>query len=90
MTIADTIRNFVEVNENYTIYEGYSARGVLEKNCLGVIVPHGNSFMEFLMLLTQYLDAQGVDDVDCELEGVSYDELGLDTVVYFPNIKDSD
>lgn len=87
MTIADGIRSFVESSENYTIYEGYSGRGMFGKTCLGVIVSHGSSFMDFFMQLTQYLDKQDIDDVDCELEGASYDELGLDTIVYFPSIK---
>lgn len=88
MSIADGIRSFVESNENYTIYEGYSGRGMFGKTCLGVIISRGSSFMDFLIKLTRYLDEQGVDDVDYELEGASYDELGLDTVVYFPNIKE--
>lgn len=88
MSIADGIRSFVESSENYTIYEGYSGRGMFGKTCLGVIISRGSSFMDFLIKLTQYLDENDVDDISCELEGASYDELGLDTIVYFPNIKE--
>lgn len=88
MTIADGIKNFVEANPKYKLYENYSGRGMFGKTCLGVVVSHGNSFMDFFMQLTQYLDESGLEDVNCELEGASYDELGLDTIVYFPYIKE--
>lgn len=42
--------------------------------------------MDFIIKLTKYLDDNGIEDVDFSLEGVSYDALGLDTIVYFPNI----
>lgn len=87
MTVADGIRNFAEVNPQYQLYENYSGRGMFGKTCLGVIVHYGESFMNFLMELTKYFEEQGIEDVDCELEGVSYDDLGLDTVVYFPSVR---
>lgn len=87
MSIAECIRAFVSGKEAYSIYENYSGKCMFGKTCLGVIISQGSSFMDFLIKLTRYLDEQGVEDVDCELEGASYDELGLDTIVYFPNIK---
>lgn len=87
MTIADGIRNFAEVNPQYQLYENYSGRGMFGKTCLGVVIHHGDSFMNFFMELTKYFEEQGIEDVNCELEGVSYDDLGLDTVVYFPSVR---
>lgn len=58
------------------------------RNCLGVVVSQQDSFMDFIIKLTKYLDDNGIEDVDFSLEGVSYDALGLDTIVYFPNIGD--
>lgn len=36
--------------------------------------------------VTRYMDDNDVEDADFKLEGAAYDNLGLDTVVYFPNI----
>ena len=38
------------------------------------------------MKLTQYLDDNSIEDAGLQMEGVSVDDLGLDTVVYFPLI----
>lgn len=87
MSIAECIKAFVSGKEAYS-YENYSGKCMFGKTCLGVVIFHGNSFMDFFMQLTRYLDEQGVEDVNCELEGASYDELGLDVIVYFPNITE--
>lgn len=87
MTVEEAIKSYVDKNESYEIYEGYSGRGMFGKTCLGVVVKQGYSFMDFLMKLTKYMDDNNVDDVDFKLEGTTYDNLGLDTVVYFPNIR---
>lgn len=86
MSVEESIRNFVEDNPQYSIYENYSGRGMFGGTCLGVIVREHDSFMDFLMKLTKYMDDNGVEDTDFSLEGVSYDALGLDTIVYFPNV----
>ncbi|MBU5473577.1 hypothetical protein [Roseburia sp. MSJ-14] len=86
MTVEEAIRKYVDENEGYEIYENYSGRGMFGRKCLGVVVKQGCSFMDFLMKLTKYMDDNNVDDVDFKLEGTTYDNLGLDTVVYFPNI----
>lgn len=86
MTVEEAIKNFINESEQYEIYENYSGRGMFGRSCLGVVVKQGYSFMEFIIKLTKYLDDNGIEDVDFSLEGVSYDALGLDTIVYFPNI----
>lgn len=86
MTVEEAIRNYVDENEQYSLYENYSGRGMFGRTCLGVVVKQGYSFMDFLMKLTKYMDDNGIEDTDFSLEGVSYDALGLDTIVYFPNI----
>ena len=42
--------------------------------------------MDFIINITRYRDDNDVEDADFKLEGAAYDNLGLDTVVYFPNI----
>ena len=87
MSIADYIKAFVEEHEEYTLYEGYSGQFMFGKSCLGVVISEGNSYMSFLMELTEYLCQQNVEDKDLALDGVSCDSLGLDTIVYFPRIE---
>lgn len=86
MSVEESIRNFVDENEGYEIYGNYSGRGMFGRTCLGVVVKQGYSFMDFLMKLTKYMDDNGIEDTDFSLEGVSYDALGLDAIVYFPNV----
>lgn len=86
MTVEEAIRNYVSEHEKYEIYENYSGRGMFGRKCLAVVVKQGYSFMDFIIKLTKYMDDNNVDDVDFKLEGTTYDNLGLDTVVYFPNI----
>ena len=86
MSIEDGIKSFVAENTQYSLYEGYSGRGMFGRKCLGVVVRSGDSFMTFLISLTRYLEEQGIEDVNCDLEGASYDDLGKDTIVYFPRI----
>lgn len=86
MTVEEAIKNFISENEQYELYENYSGRGMFGRTCLGVIVQRNDSFMDFIINLTRYMDNYDVDDIDFKLEGATYDNLGLDTVVYFPNI----
>jgi hypothetical protein len=86
MTVKEAIMEFVEGRDEYELYEGYSGRGMFGARCLGVIVRGNCSYMEFLLHLTRYMCDNDVDDDTLELEGVSVDSLGLDTIVYFPRI----
>ena len=89
MTVEEAIKNFVNENNQYELYENYSGRCMFGRTCLGLIVQQNDSFMDFIIKLTKYLDDNDVDDVDFKLEGATYDNLGLDTIVYFPNIGGS-
>ena len=89
MTVEEAIRSYVDENEQCEIYENYSGRGMFGRSCLGVVIKQGYSFMDFIINLTKYMDNNGVEDTDFSLEGASYDSLGLDTIVYFPNIGDN-
>ena len=56
------------------------------RTCLGVVVSQQDSFMDFIIKLTKYLDDNGIEDVDFSLEGVSYDALELSSNDAFPKI----
>lgn len=87
MMIVELIRNFVKEHDNYGICENYSGKGTSGRNCIGIVVSQGDSYMQCLTELTRYLDNQQYDDADFRLEGISVDETGSDYIVYFPNIE---
>lgn len=88
MQIVELIKSFCNENsDKYRVYEKYSGKFMFGKTCLGVVVNNGYSFMDFLAKLTTYLQKQDYDDADFYLEGIAVDELGLDTIVYFPRIE---
>ena len=87
MTVEEAIRNFVVENEGYMLHENYAGRFMFGRTCLGVVVRNGYSYMDFMFKLTKYLEENSVDDADLKLEGVSTDNMGLDTIVYFPKIN---
>ncbi len=85
MKAVDLVREFCECNaDKYYIYERYSGRGMFGRNCVGIVVKHGNSYIEMMAALTRYFDEHDFDDALLEFEGASADALGLDTIVYFP------
>lgn len=88
MEVKDLIREFCDAHsDKYYVYENYSGRFMFGAKCIGIVVRSGYSYLEMLMSLTKYLDEMGYKDEGLLLEGVSIDELGLDTVVYFPKIQ---
>ncbi len=89
MKVADLVEEFCECNaDKYYIYENYSGRGMFGRRCVGIVVRNGSFYMKMLMKLTKYFEAKGFDDVNFELEGMAVDELGLETIVYFPNMEE--
>ena len=87
MSVKEAIRNFLEENEVYEIYDNFFIQDMSGEKCLGIEMPEGTLFMDFLMDLTAYMDENDVDDADLELEGASYEEMGDKTIVYFPQIE---
>ena len=86
--LKEYLKKFCELNEEiYTYYEGYSGRGMFGEKCPAFVVKQGSNFMQAIMEFTRYLEEQGFDDVNLECEGVSYDNLGLDMIVYFPSAR---
>lgn len=83
----DLIREFCEQEEGCTVYEDYSGRGMLGRTCIGIVVDKNISHISVLIRLTQFFDEHGFDDADLQLEGTAIDELGLDTIIYFPNSR---
>lgn len=87
MSVKEAIRNFLEEKEVYEIYDNFFIPDKSGEECLGIEMPEGTLFMDFLMDLTAYMEENDVDDADLELEGASYEEMGDKTIVYFPQIE---
>lgn len=86
--LASYIRRFCLASENnYEVYELYAGRAMFGRKTIGIVVKEGHSYLEMMMELTRYLEAEGFDDPLMELEGVSVDSLGLGSIVYFPAVQ---
>jgi hypothetical protein len=85
---ADLIRQFCDSYEEYGVCENYSGRGMFGALCMGIVVKRGYSYMTMMYQLTKFLDDNEFEDASLEMEGVATDELGLDTIVYFPHMRD--
>ena len=82
------IRGFCNASEGkYKVFEQYSGRNMFGRMTIGIIVKEGQSYLEMMMELTRYLEAEGFDDPLMELEGVAVDDLGLGSIVYFPAVQ---
>ena len=81
MTVLEAVQKYVAETADLTFYTQEPDKG------LGIIVKGENSYMEMLMNLTQYFEANGADDVNMELEGMYVECQGDDVIVFFPNIE---
>lgn len=85
MSLINLIKDYCNKNgDKYSFYENYSGRFMYGETCPGIVVKKGNSYMSMIMDLHSFLRDVGFDDIYCEFEGVSVDELGQDYIVYFP------
>lgn len=86
--LANLIRKFCAQSENnYSVYENYAGRFMFGKMTIGIVVKQGCSYLNMMMELTRYLEANGFEDSLMELEGVAVDDLGLGSIVYFPAVQ---
>ena len=76
------IKTFCEEND-YDFYEDYSGRFMYGRQCVGIIC---DNIGECLVRLCCYLVAEGVDLQPNMLLPISYDNMGRQLILYFPNI----
>ncbi len=67
-----------------TVRYGYSGRGMYGKECVGIVIPYPSEWIEIINERSEDLFS---DDVWYELESYSMDNMGLDYIVYWPNIS---
>ena len=87
MRITDYIKEFCEKYDEYELYENYAGRGMAGAKCLGIVVEQGNSGLDMLEKLSMYLTEQDAENMILELAEMSADTYGLDTIIYFPKIR---
>lgn len=91
MNIVDLIREFCEKNaDKYYVHENYSGRGMFGRKCLGIVAKQGNSVMTMMFELARFLETYAEVINGTPFENMAYDDLGLDTIVYFPCIADDE
>jgi hypothetical protein len=83
MNISELIESFCE-EFGYEFYGDYSGRGMYGKRCVGIVC---DSPMDVVIELCDYLRDNGVESATSALGGTSWDSMGLQSIVYFPNVQ---
>lgn len=81
MTVLEAVQKYVAETADLTFYTQEPDKG------LGIIVKGENSYMEMLMNLTQYFEANGVDDVNMELRACMWNVRGMMLLYFSPILK---
>ena len=79
----DYICEFCE-KYGYEFYPNYSGRFMYDAICLGIVC---ESIPNTLLELADYLHSKGIDNVGEKLGKVCSDNLGLDMILYFPELR---
>lgn len=81
--INEILMLFGEVFEEYTIHIDYSGRGMFGKACIGFCC---SSPYSILVDLTEYISTFEVMNIRQKLGRICIDSMGMDKIVYFPDI----
>lgn len=83
--ITSLIKEFCESNnENCHYYEGYSGRGMFCCKCIGIVCK-GNVFNQ-IVKLADFLHENDVYPVEKAIGRIQMDSMGLDRIIYFPDL----
>lgn len=80
------MREYIEAFCNeyiYSFFSKYSGRFMYGRQCVGIVC---DNILECLVRLCCYLVAEGVDLQPNMLLPISYDNMGCQLILYFPNI----
>ena len=72
-------------NESCRFRRDYSGRGMFGRSCVGIVCS-GNP-QEMLAGLCDFLYNNGIVSVKDALENICQDNMGKDTILYFPKIS---
>ncbi len=84
--LAELIEEFCGDNEDCEFYAGYSGRNMFGRKCVGIVL-RGSDTYRMLMELCDFLHERGVENVSSAVGGIHSDEMGLDTILYFPYVS---
>lgn len=83
--IEGLIREYCNQEDIVELYENYSGRYMFGNTCIGFSVNPQNLFIAKVRL-AEYLINHGISRGLEIVNGCSQDELGLDLIIYFPNL----
>ena len=84
----DFVQAVVDACENtyqWQLRPFYYGRAMFGRTCLGVVVPNAKSQMEFVFHLGQ-ISGSSMDGAGFALPKVYTDSMGLNTIVYWPDV----
>lgn len=74
---------FGKVFDEYSLCTDYSGRGMFGRECVGICCQEP---LSMLVDLTEYISTFEVMDIRAKLGRICSDSMGLDTIVYFPDL----
>lgn len=95
--MSDVRKSLARIIEKYCdqeliqFYPDYSGRNMYGRECVGYVTERG--VVREILSLIQYISSNSEDEEYClsdyieELKGCKVDDMGMDTILYFPNIK---
>ncbi|MCI8363928.1 MAG: hypothetical protein HFG34_03115 [Eubacterium sp.] len=84
--INEILMLFGETSTEYTLRADYSGRGMFGRECIGIVCQDALSMM---VDLTEYISTFDVININQKLGRICSDSMGMDTIVYFPDITKS-
>ena len=86
MQLREVISNFCNQYMEYTYVTDDPGKRMNGEKCCGIRILQGHSYMEMFIRLTEYLERVEYEDTALELSNPVIDEVGDDTMVYFPYV----
>lgn len=83
--IASLIEDFCNTTDDCRFRADYSGRGMFGRQCVGIDID--SLRLSVLIELTEFLIANGMSDVASVLGRVCYDNMGMNYILYFPNVQ---
>ena len=87
--LTEVLKNFCEEYDGELDYYGsYSGRCMYGRNCPGIVLKTSESYMtplDVAVRLADYIRDEGEDNANELLGSICMDNLGLDTIIYFPD-----
>ena len=85
--LCELIESFCEESEDLDFSRDYSGRFMFGSICIGIICDNP---MDMMMNLTSYLAENGIENAQNRLGNICSDSMGLQTIVYFPELHYSE